>query len=52
MIQQMWDTLPVPDPRNPDKLFLTTYGGSVFYGDSQGMQEEFGKIENIPGSWW
>ena len=47
-----WGHRPVPDPRNPDKLFLTTYGGSVFYGDDRGMPLEFGKIENIPDSWW
>lgn len=47
-----WGHRPVPDPRNPDKLFLTTYGGSVFYGDSRGIPQEFGTIENIPESWW
>ena len=47
-----WGHCPVPDPRNPDMLFLTTYGGSVFYGPAWGTNEEFGRIENIPKSWW
>lgn len=38
--------------RNPYKLFLATYEGSVFYGDGQGMPEELSKIENIPDPWW
>lgn len=47
-----WGHRAVPDPRNQDMLFLTTYGGSVFYGPAQGTTEEFGRIENIPESWW
>jgi hypothetical protein len=47
-----WGHRPVPDPRNPDILFLTTYGGSVFYGPAREDQNEFGQIENIPASWW
>jgi hypothetical protein len=47
-----WGHCPVPDPNNPDKLFLTTYGVSVYYGPAKGTADEFGKIENIPESWW
>ncbi|MEA2063345.1 MAG: hypothetical protein U9P14_06585 [Gemmatimonadota bacterium] len=47
-----WGHCPVPDPRNPDMLFLTTYGGSVYYGPARGTAGEFGRIENIPESWW
>ena len=47
-----WGQCPIPDPNNPGNLYLTTYGVSVYYGSAQGTQEEFGKIENIPESWW
>ncbi len=47
-----WGHCPVPDSRNPDMLFLTTYGGSVYYGPARGTPEEFGRTENIPESWW
>lgn len=47
-----WGHRPVPDPWNPDMLFLTTYGGSIFYGPARGTRDEFGRIENIPESWW
>jgi len=47
-----WGHRPVPDPWHPGCLFLTTYGGSIFYGPAQGSREEFGRIENIPESWW
>ncbi|MBK6281486.1 MAG: hypothetical protein IPF54_01395 [Draconibacterium sp.] len=47
-----WGQCPIPDPHNPGKLYLTTYGLSVYYGSDQGSAEEFGKIENIPESWW
>jgi photosystem II stability/assembly factor-like uncharacterized protein len=47
-----WGHCPIPDPNNPGMLYLTTYGMSVFYGPAAGSAEEFGKIENIPDSWW
>jgi photosystem II stability/assembly factor-like uncharacterized protein len=47
-----WGQCPIPDPNNKGKLYLTTYGVSIYYGSEQGMPEEFGKIENIPESWW
>ncbi len=47
-----WGHCPMPDPNNPGMLFLTTYGISVYYGPAVGTVDEFGKIENIPDSWW
>jgi hypothetical protein len=47
-----WGHCPIPDPNNPDMLYLTTYGVSVYYGPAIGTSEEFGKVENIPDSWW
>jgi photosystem II stability/assembly factor-like uncharacterized protein len=47
-----WGHCPIPDPNDPAKLFLTTYGVSIYHGSSKGTTEEFGKIENIPDSWW
>lgn len=47
-----WGHCPVPDPNNPGMLYLTTYGVSVEYGPAQGTPEEFGRIVNIPESWW
>jgi photosystem II stability/assembly factor-like uncharacterized protein len=47
-----WGHCPIPDPNNPGMLYLTTYGMSVFHGPAAGSSEEFGKIENIPDSWW
>jgi photosystem II stability/assembly factor-like uncharacterized protein len=47
-----WGHCPIPDPNDPDKLFLTTYGVSIYHGPAKGKKDEFGKIENIPDSWW
>jgi len=47
-----WGHCPVPDPNTPGMLYLTTYGVSVYYGPATGVSEEFGRIENIPESWW
>jgi len=47
-----WGHCPIPDPNDPEKLFLTTYGVSIYHGPSKGSTEEFGKIENIPDLWW
>jgi hypothetical protein len=27
-----------PDPRNPDKIFIITFGGGVWYGSARGDQ--------------
>lgn len=47
-----WGHCPIPDPNNPGMLFLTTYGVSVYYGPDKGTSTEFGRIENLPDSWW
>ena len=47
-----WGQRPVPDPNNPGMLFLTTYGGSVFYGPAKGVPGAFEDITNMPKSWW
>lgn len=45
-----WGQRAIPDINNPGMLFLTTYGGSVFYGPSKGIPNE--DIENMPEGWW
>ncbi len=47
-----WGHCPIPDPNHPGMLYLTTYGVSVEYGPTQGTAEDFGRIVNIPESWW
>jgi photosystem II stability/assembly factor-like uncharacterized protein len=47
-----WGHCPIPDPNNPGMLYLTTYCVSAVYGPAQGTPEEFGRIVNIPESWW
>jgi len=47
-----WGHCPIPDPNDPDMLFLTTYGVSIYHGPAKGSTNEFGRIENIPDSWW
>ena len=41
---------PSPDINNPGMIYLTTYGGSVFYGPVDGVADE--DIENMPAGWW
>ena len=47
-----WGQRPNLDPANPDLIYLTTYGGSVFCGPSSGVLGAFEDIENFPGAWW
>ena len=47
-----WGHRPVPDPRNPGMLFLTTFGGSVYYGPAQGVPGAVEDIENLPPFSW
>ena len=47
-----WGQRPIPDPHNPGMLFLTTYGGSVFYGPAEGVSGAFEGIVNMPEGWW
>jgi hypothetical protein len=47
-----WGHCPVPDPNDPNFLFLTTYGVSIVRIPVAGIPDEFGRIENLPGAWW
>jgi photosystem II stability/assembly factor-like uncharacterized protein len=47
-----WGQRAIPDINNPGMLFLTTYGGSVFYGPADGVPGAFEDIENLPSAWW
>ncbi|HUU30422.1 MAG TPA: hypothetical protein VM123_21675 [archaeon] len=43
-----WGHRPVLDPHNPDMLYLTTFGGSVFYGPADRVPGQVEVIENLP----
>jgi hypothetical protein len=43
-----WGHRPVPDPHHPGMLYLTTFGGSVFYGPTGGVPGAVEDIENLP----
>jgi len=47
-----WGQRAIPDPHNPGMLFLSTYGGSVFYGPAEGIPGTFEGITNMPEGWW
>ncbi len=47
-----WGQKAIPDINHPGMLFLTTYGGSVFYGPATGIPGAFEDIENLPEGWW
>ncbi len=47
-----WGQRAIPDTNNPGMLFLTTYGGSVFYGPAKGIPKALNDIENMPKGWW
>jgi photosystem II stability/assembly factor-like uncharacterized protein len=47
-----WGQKAIPDVNNPGMLFLSTYGGSVFYGPADGTPGENEDIENMPEGWW
>ena len=47
-----WGQRAVPDINNPRMLFLTTYGGSVFYGPAEGVPGAEDDILNMPDGWW
>jgi photosystem II stability/assembly factor-like uncharacterized protein len=46
-----WGQRPNLNPSNPDLIYLTTYGGSVFSGPSRGVPGTFEDIENLPEDW-
>lgn len=47
-----WGQKAVLDINNPEMLYLTTYGGSVFHGPAEGIPGAFEGIENMPVNWW
>jgi len=47
-----WGQRAIPDINHPGMLFLTSYGGSVFYGPADGVPNAFEDIENMPDGWW
>jgi photosystem II stability/assembly factor-like uncharacterized protein len=47
-----WGQRVIPDINNPGMIYLTTYGGSVFYGPAEGVPNAFEDIENMPKGWW
>lgn len=47
-----WGQRAVPDVNNPGMLYLTTYGGSVFYGPASGIPGASDDITNMPEGWW
>jgi photosystem II stability/assembly factor-like uncharacterized protein len=47
-----WGQRAIPDIHNPGMLFLTTYGGSLFYGPSEGIPGIADDILNMPEGWW
>jgi hypothetical protein len=47
-----WGHRPVPDPHHPGMLYLTTFGGSVFYGPARGVPGVLEDIENFSTAWY
>lgn len=47
-----WGQQVFPDVNNPGKIFLTTFGGSVFYGPAGGVPGALEDIDNMPEGWW
>ena len=47
-----WGQRAIPDINNPGMLYLTTYGGSVFYGPAAGIPGITDDITNMPEGWW
>ncbi|MFC1614596.1 hypothetical protein ACFL5K_04800 [Gemmatimonadota bacterium] len=46
-----WGHRPVIDPRNPEMLYLTTFGGSVYYGPAAGVPGAAEDILNFQDEW-
>ncbi len=47
-----WGHRPIPDPHNPEMLYLTTLGGSLYYGPAKGVPGAFEDIEPYPAMRW
>ena len=46
-----WGQRPVPDPYDPDMLYLTTFGGSVYHGPAKGIPGAAENIANYREAW-
>ncbi|HUU27705.1 MAG TPA: hypothetical protein VM123_07825 [archaeon] len=46
-----WGHRPIPDPHHPGMLYLTTFGGSVFYGPAAGVPGALEDIGNFRPEW-
>jgi photosystem II stability/assembly factor-like uncharacterized protein len=47
-----WGQRAIPDINNPGMLFLSTYGGGVYYGPEAGDPNAADDIVNMPEGWW
>lgn len=47
-----WGQRIIPDLHHPGNIFLTTFGGSVFYGPAHGVSNSRDDIINMPLKWW
>jgi photosystem II stability/assembly factor-like uncharacterized protein len=47
-----WGQRAIPDINHPGMIYLTTYGGSVFYGPAAGIPGIADDIINMPEGWW
>ena len=47
-----WGQRAIPDIHHPGMLYLSTYGGSVFYGPAAGTADAPKDILNMPEGWW
>ncbi len=47
-----WGHRPVVDPNRPGMLFLTTFGGSVFYGPAQGDPDHPEEAVSLREQWY
>ncbi len=46
-----WGHRPILDPRHPGMLYLTTFGGSVFYGPAEGIPGADEALRNWSSIW-
>lgn len=47
-----WGQQVFTDINHPGMLYLSSYGGSVFYGPSEGVPGAHDDIVNMPEGWW
>ena len=46
-----WGHRPVPDPNNPGMLYLTTFGGGLWYGPTTAQSNSVADINNFDLNW-